>query len=192
MLRGIKSQHQPARHPLTTLLSSHLASIAMKLLFALLACAVSTLAVFTASETPFSANGTFNYTNCGSSTDLMKIKSIRISPTALEAGKDVTITVQVQVQQDIVDGAYADVQLSIGGYAIPKQTIDLCKEGKSKDATVSCPIPQGDRSLIQTITLPKSIPPTSYNALVKGYSSDHSLLFCINATASFQSNPSAV
>ncbi|KAI0064078.1 hypothetical protein BV25DRAFT_1823586 [Artomyces pyxidatus] len=128
---------------------------------------------------PVYANSEFSWENCGTETDGIQIQSVAISPDPPKAGANMTITVSALAQNEIEDGAYANVVVRVGSFELPAKRFDLCEEARNANAPVQCPVKEGSYQVEQTVELPKDIPKGSYNVVANAYTKDEDNLFCV-------------
>ncbi|KAF8140185.1 ML domain-containing protein [Boletus edulis] len=127
----------------------------------------------------------WSYVDCGSDSDPVQIKSIKISPDPPKPGHDLTVTVSATAVGTIEEGAYADVSVKLGLIKLLTKQFDVCEEARSANATVQCPVQEGDYEVSQTVALPGEIPRAKFNINVKGYTKDDDDLLCLNLMVNF-------
>ncbi|KAJ7362578.1 MD-2-related lipid-recognition domain-containing protein [Mycena albidolilacea] len=132
---------------------------------------------------------TWSYVDCGFDTDAIQLKSFEISPDPPQPGKDLTITVKGRAAERIEDGAYADVTVKLGLIKLIQRRFDVCAEARRANASVTCPVQEGEYEVVQTVTLPKEIPPAKFVASVRGFTMDDRDLVCVDITANFLPQP---
>ncbi|KAJ7645161.1 ML domain-containing protein [Mycena polygramma] len=128
----------------------------------------------------------WSYIDCGLPTDAILLQSLSISPDPPVPGKDLTITVQGRVTQRIEDGAYADVTVKIGRIKLLQKTFDVCEEALKANASVTCPVEEGEYKVEQTVALPKEIPPAPFTIAVRGYTVDDDDMVCLDLMVDFR------
>ncbi|KAG2350448.1 hypothetical protein BDR05DRAFT_954544 [Suillus weaverae] len=131
----------------------------------------------------------WSYSDCGSPTDVVQLKSISLSPDPPKPGQDLTITAVGTAQQRVEDGAYADVVVKLGLIRLLSKTFDVCEEARNANATIQCPIEQGEYTVVQTVALPKEIPQAKFTVAVKGYTVDDEDMLCLDLKVDFMKSP---
>ncbi|KAG1783867.1 ML domain-containing protein [Suillus placidus] len=131
----------------------------------------------------------WSYSDCGSPTDVVQLKSISLSPDPPKPGQDLTITAVGTAQERVEDGAYADVVVKLGLIRLLSKTFDVCEEARNANATIQCPIEQGEYTVVQTVALPKEIPQAKFTVAVKGYTVDDEDMLCLDLKVDFMKNP---
>ncbi|PFH59029.1 hypothetical protein XA68_12909 [Ophiocordyceps unilateralis] len=118
--------------------------------------------------------------------DFVDIKSVKLTPTNPEAGKNLTIEARGTVHKDIRKGAYVRLEVKWGLITLLRTVQDLCEQTSNID--LECPIKAGDMTLKKTVQLPKAIPDGTYNVLADVYSEDDQHITCLTASVSFHGN----
>ncbi|KAI9460885.1 ML domain-containing protein [Lactarius psammicola] len=131
----------------------------------------------------------WKYEDCGLPTDPIQIESITVSPDPPKPGQDLTVLVKAQAQEQVQDGAYADVQVKLGLIKILQKQFDLCKEARNANTSVQCPVEKGSYVVEHTVALPKEIPQAKFNVNVQAYTIDDDDLFCVKLEVSFMRRP---
>ncbi|KAI0280649.1 hypothetical protein BGY98DRAFT_312792 [Russula aff. rugulosa BPL654] len=70
----------------------------------------------------------WSWTDCGFPTDAIQIESISVSPDPPQPGQNLTVTVQASAQEEVEEGAYADVEVKLGLIKLLHKRFDLCEE----------------------------------------------------------------
>lgn len=112
-------------------------------------------------------------------TDLIDIQSLVIAPNPPQRGQNLTITASGIVKEDIVEGAYVEVEVKYGLIRLLRQSLDLCEQTEKVDLT--CPIKEGTVSLERVVELPQAIPPGKYTVNAKVYTADDREITCLVA-----------
>ncbi|KAJ7513050.1 hypothetical protein B0H11DRAFT_1898289 [Mycena galericulata] len=107
-------------------------------------------------------------------------------PGPTRAGQDLTITVKGRVTETIEDGAYADVAVKLGIVKILQKQFDVCEEARKANASVTCPVQPGDYEVIQTVALPKEIPPALFRVRVRGFTAEYEDMVCLDLDVDFR------
>ncbi|KAG1755202.1 ML domain-containing protein [Suillus paluster] len=131
----------------------------------------------------------WSWTDCGLSTDPIQLESISLSPDPPKPGQDLTVTVVGTAQERIEDGAYADVVVKLGLIKLLTKTFDVCNEARSANATVQCPVEEGQYTVVQTVALPKEIPQAKFSVSVRGYTADDDDMLCLDLKVDFMRSP---
>jgi len=114
------------------------------------------------------------------------MESFTVSPDPPQPGKNLTVTVVAQAQQEITEGAYANVVVKLGLVKILTKTFDLCEEARNNDVSVQCPVEPGPYTVVHTVTLPKEIPPAKFKVEIRGFTTEDDELMCANIEADFR------
>ncbi|KAH9849721.1 ML domain-containing protein [Lenzites betulinus] len=128
----------------------------------------------------------WDWTDCGGDGHVVRIKSIEVSPDPPKRGEDLTITVTGDASDDILDGAYADVTVKVGVIKLLQKEFDVCEEAEKANATIQCPVNKGHHEVVQTVTLPKEIPPAQFKVNIRGYTGDDDDLVCMDLMMDFR------
>ncbi|KAG1757488.1 ML domain-containing protein [Suillus lakei] len=131
----------------------------------------------------------WSWHDCGSPTDVVQLKSITLSPDPPKPGQDLTVTAVGTAQRRIEDGASADVVVKLGLIKLLTRTFDVCDEARNANATIQCPVEEGDYTVVQTVALPKEIPQAKFTVGVKGYTVDDEDMLCLDLQVNFMKNP---
>ncbi|TFK57200.1 hypothetical protein OE88DRAFT_1730601 [Heliocybe sulcata] len=135
------------------------------------------------------ANAGWDYAVCGTSTDVIQIKSIDISPDPPKPGQNMTVNVKAYVQELIEDGAYVDVVVKMGLVKLLSKRFDICDEARKAEASIQCPVDKGDYEVEQVAELPKEIPPGKFVVQVRGYTADEDNMVCVDLNVDFRKKP---
>jgi len=173
-------------------MSRFLSIALLSLYLALFAAAIPA----TGEQTPLApsdphTSGGWEWKDCGEATDLVDLKSITIKPDPPQPGQNLTVTASGYVSKTIQTGATADVVVKLGYIKLLTKSFDICDEAEKANATVQCPVEPGDYEVIQTVALPKEIPPAKFNVNVNGYNPDEEKLMCVDITIDFMSGLSS-
>ncbi|OCH92508.1 hypothetical protein OBBRIDRAFT_726717 [Obba rivulosa] len=137
------------------------------------------------SESVRDAHSSWAWNLCGTPSDIVEIKSLEINPDPPEKGQNLTITVKGVAKEQIEDGAYASVVITIGGIKLPPKEYDLCEEARKANASIQCPIEKGEHEVTQTVELPKEIPNWPISIQAQGFTADDRDLTCANFMVKF-------
>ncbi|KAG1801542.1 ML domain-containing protein [Suillus plorans] len=131
----------------------------------------------------------WSWKDCGSSTDVVQLESISVSPDPPKPGQDLTVTVVGTAQQRIEDGAYADVVVKLGLIKLLSKSFDVCDEARNANATIQCPVEEGSYTVVETVALPKEIPQAKFTVAVRGYTKDEDDMLCLDLQVNFMKSP---
>ncbi|KAH9982461.1 ML domain-containing protein [Lactifluus volemus] len=140
-------------------------------------------------DRPVHATANWDWRSCGSASDAIQIESITVSPDPPKPGHDLTVTVKASAQEEIEEGAYADVTVKLGVVKLLTKEFDLCEEARNAELEVQCPVKEGNYLVEHTVTLPKEIPQAKFNVNAHGYTVDDEELFCVDLTINFFKKP---
>ncbi|KAK5660392.1 hypothetical protein OQA88_12935 [Cercophora sp. LCS_1] len=116
--------------------------------------------------------------------DIITIESVVLSPNPPQAGATLTIKASGIVKEDIVDGAYVNIQVKYGYIKLIDTRADLCEE--IKNVNLECPIEKGRISIVKDVDLPKEIPPGKYTVQADVFTADDEHITCLNAVVFFK------
>jgi len=137
-------------------------------------------------EGPVKPQASWNFVDCGLPTDVIQIESLTISPDPPEPGKNLTVTVSATATERIEKGATADVTVKIGLVKLLTKTLDICDEAEKANADIQCPVEEGHHTVVQTVALPKEIPPAKFLVSVRAYTVDEDDLACADILVDFR------
>jgi len=138
---------------------------------------------------PVHATQGWSYVDCGLPTDPIQIDSISVSPDPPQPGQDLTVTVKAHAQEQVEEGAYADVSVKLGLIKLLQKQFDLCEEARNANTSVQCPVERGNYEVVHTVALPKEIPKAKFNIDVRGFTVDEDDLFCVKLNVDFMKRP---
>ncbi|KAH9898027.1 ML domain-containing protein [Cubamyces lactineus] len=128
----------------------------------------------------------WDWTDCGTDSHIVRINSIQVSPDPPQRGQDLTITVEGVASEDVEDGAYADVTVKVGVIKILQKEFDVCEEAEKANATIQCPVTKGSHKVVQSVTLPKEIPPAQFKVNVRGFTAEDDDMVCLDLMMDFR------
>ncbi|KAH7354989.1 ML domain-containing protein [Rhexocercosporidium sp. MPI-PUGE-AT-0058] len=143
------------------------------------------------SRTPVHTLSSWQYIDCGLSTDIVNINSITISPNPVP-GKEITVTADIAVNSVIEDGAYIYVTVKLGLIKLFQKQFNICEELDGGDVTLRCPIQKGTYTLSQTVKLPREIPPAKFSIAARAYTVEDEDIMCADFFVDFYSRQLAV
>ncbi|KAG6835129.1 hypothetical protein H0H93_004591 [Arthromyces matolae] len=122
------------------------------------------------------------YLSSGTSSDIMHVEDIQISPDPPHVGKSVEVTGHGQVSSLIKEGAYADVNVKSGILTVYSQRANLCQEARDLGWNIQCPVSAGAYTFDESMTIPSNIPRGKYIVKVNAFTVDHAPIFCLQTT----------
>ncbi|TCD61313.1 ERI1 exoribonuclease member 3 [Steccherinum ochraceum] len=128
----------------------------------------------------------WTWKDCGSSGFPLHVESIEITPDPPRPGEDLTVTAKGVADITIEDGAYAEVAVKVGRIKILQKEFNLCEEALKANASIQCPVSEGDHEITHTVALPKEIPPAPFNVHIDGYTVDDEDLLCLDLSIDFR------
>jgi len=131
----------------------------------------------------------WGWVDCGQITDPIQIDSISVFPDPPQPGQNLTVIVEASAQEEIEEGAYADVVVKLGLIKLLHKEFDLCEEARNADTSVQCPVDKGEYVVEQTVELPKEIPKAKFTINARGYTVDDNDLFCVDLRVDFMKKP---
>lgn len=117
---------------------------------------------------------------------ILSLESVEIAPNPPIRGENLTFVAKGTLSKDIVDGAYAEVDVRYGFIKLLHETYDVCEEITKVD--LDCPIESGKQVITKTVEIPYEVPPGHYTVNVKAYTKDDELITCLTATVDFAPN----
>ncbi|KAJ7055693.1 ML domain-containing protein [Mycena amicta] len=127
----------------------------------------------------------WSFNDCGLPSDIVQLESLEISPDPPVPGEELTINAKGKATRRIEEGATADVVVKLGLIKLLQKTFDICEEATKANASVTCPVEEGDYEVTQTVKLPKEIPPAKFTVSVRAFSVDDEDMLCLNLFANF-------
>lgn len=122
--------------------------------------------------------------NCESSSrQVLDLQNVVIDPNPPIKGENLTFSALGFLSEDIVEGAYVDVDVRYGFIRLIHQTYDLCEEAKNID--LECPIKKGQNIISKLVEIPAEVPPGKYVVNARAYTKDDKLITCLTATVEF-------
>merc|ERR1711976_44361 len=95
------------------------------------------------------------YSNCGSSSDKLKIQSISFNPMNLTAGDKVTVTVKGQLTEEVTGGTVT-IKAALDGIPVLNKAFPLCTI--LANISLSCPLQPKTFTQTNSFTLPTDLP----------------------------------
>lgn len=117
---------------------------------------------------------------------LLDLYKVVIDPNPPEKGKNLTFVALGFLAQDIVDGAYVEVDVRYGFIKLIHQTFDLCDEIQNVD--LECPVKKGTQVVLKLVAIPAEVPPGKYVVNARAYTAEDVLVTCLTATIEFPPN----
>ncbi|KAL1727342.1 ML domain-containing protein [Schizophyllum commune] len=124
--------------------------------------------------------GGWSYSDCGDETSTVQLKSIEVSPDPPIPGQQLTMTVKAD------EGAYADVAVKVGLIKLLQKRFDICEEARNANATVQCPVEKGEHTVVQTVQLPREIPPAMFKIDVLAWTHEDEDMACAKFEVDFR------
>ncbi|KAN0136664.1 ML domain containing protein [Lactarius tabidus] len=121
----------------------------------------------------------WSYKHCSSPTYPIQIDSISVFPDPPKPGENLTVTVKARAQEQVEEGAYADISVKLGFVQLLHEQFNLCDEARNANTSIQCPVKQGNFGVVHTVALPKEIPQVKVNVDVRGYTVNKEDLFCV-------------
>ncbi|KIK71085.1 hypothetical protein GYMLUDRAFT_235459 [Collybiopsis luxurians FD-317 M1] len=141
------------------------------------------------SQVPLNAESSLSdkwkWIDCGLPTDPIQIHNIEISPDPPSPGKPLTVKVTGTAIERIEEGATADVTVKLGLIKLLTKKFDVCEEARNANASIQCPVEEGDYVVEQTVDLPKEIPPAKFKVSVRGLTAEEDDLMCLDLEIDF-------
>ncbi|KAG7099295.1 Phosphatidylglycerol/phosphatidylinositol transfer protein [Marasmius oreades] len=141
-------------------------------------------------DRPVHTTDSWRWEDCGNpETDVIKINDIQVTPDPPQPGKELSVTVNGLARQTITDGAYADVVVKLGLIKLLSKRFDLCTEARNANASIQCPIKDGEHQVTHVVELPKEIPRAKFKVHVDGFTNDDDDMFCVDLLVDFMKIP---
>lgn len=118
-----------------------------------------------------------------SSPQLLDLQRVVIDPNPPAKGQNLTFVATGYLSQDILDGAYVDVDVRYGYIRLIHQTFDVCEEVTNVD--LECPIKKGQQVISKSVEIPNEVPPGKYIVNARAYTKEDVLITCLSATVEF-------
>ncbi|KAF8481171.1 ML domain-containing protein [Russula ochroleuca] len=131
----------------------------------------------------------WSWTDCGLPSDAIQIDSISVYPDPPMPGQNLTVIVEASAQEEIEEGAYADVVVKLGLIKLLQKEFDLCQEARNAETDVQCPVDKGHYVVEHTVALPNEIPRAKFTISARGYTVDDDDLFCVDLKVDFMKKP---
>lgn len=121
---------------------------------------------------------------CDASTpQILDLQRVVIDPNPPAKGQNLTFVASGYLSQDILDGAYVDIDVRYGYIRLIHQTYDLCEEVTNVD--LECPIKKGQQVISKEVEIPNEVPPGKYLVNARAYTKEDVLITCLSATVEF-------
>lgn len=122
--------------------------------------------------------------NCDIKTpQILNLQRVVIDPSPPTKGQNLTFVATGFLSQDIVDGAYVEVDVRYGFIKLIHQTFDVCEEITNVD--MECPVKKGEQIISKQVEIPNEVPPGKYLVNARAYTKDDVLITCLSATVEF-------
>lgn len=117
---------------------------------------------------------------------VLDLQKVVIDPNPPAKGQNLTFVATGYLSQDVVDGAYVDVDVRYGFIRLIHQTYDLCEQVTNVD--LECPIKKGEQVISKLVEIPEEVPPGKYLVNARAYTAEGALIACLSATVEFPPN----
>lgn len=114
---------------------------------------------------------------------ILDLQRVVIDPNPPAKGQNLTFVATGYLSQDIVDGAYVEVDVRYGYIRLIHQTFDLCEEVTNVD--MECPIKKGKQIISKLVEIPNEVPSGKYTVNARAYTKEDALITCLSATVEF-------
>lgn len=114
---------------------------------------------------------------------VLTLQKVVIDPDTPTRGQNLTFVASGFLKEDIVEGAYVDVDVRYGFIRLIHQTFDLCEEVQNVD--MECPINKGQQLISKLVEIPNEVPPGKYIVNARAYTVNDELITCLSATVEF-------
>lgn len=117
---------------------------------------------------------------------LLEINSIELAPNPPQRGQNLTIAASGEVFEELVEGAYIDVEVRLGYIRLLTQTFDLCETLDENDVEgLKCPVQPGIYNLAKEVAIPAEVPPGKYVFVARAYTVEDDLISCVTGEVFF-------
>lgn len=114
---------------------------------------------------------------------ILDLQRVVIDPNPPAKGQNLTFVATGHLSQDILEGAYADIDVKYGYIRLIHQTFDLCEQITNVD--LECPVKKGEQVISKEVEIPAEVPPGKYLINVRAYTKEDVLITCLSATVEF-------
>ncbi|RDW92105.1 putative phosphatidylglycerol transfer protein [Coleophoma crateriformis] len=115
--------------------------------------------------------------------DILKLEIVNLSPNPPVPGSTLQIEATGTFDQEILEGAYVNLQVKYGLIRLINQSADLCEQIKNVD--LECPLKKGLTKIVKEVEIPKEIPPGTYTVFADAFTADDEHITCLTATVTF-------
>lgn len=115
--------------------------------------------------------------------DILKLEIVNLTPNPPIPGQTLKIEATGNLKQDVLDGAYVNLQVKYGLIRLVNQRADLCEQIKNVD--LECPLKNGVTKIVKEVDIPVEIPPGTYTVLADAFTVDDEHITCLTATVTF-------
>ncbi|CDH12642.1 related to Phosphatidylglycerol/phosphatidylinositol transfer protein [Zygosaccharomyces bailii ISA1307] len=117
---------------------------------------------------------------------LLEITSVELSPNPPQRGQNLTIVASGELFEELVEGAYVDVEVRLGYIRLLAQTFDLCETLDENDVEgLKCPVQPGVYNLEKEVSIPAEVPPGKYVFVARAYTVADDLISCVTGEVFF-------
>lgn len=117
------------------------------------------------------------YSNCGNSNDMASIKSLKITPDPPEKGKNLTVTADINLKEQLTGGE-VKVKVKYSIITVVNQTVKICDA--LKDIGKACPLAAGDVQATESVAIPSAAPSGHYTGNIEATDQNGKQLLCID------------
>ncbi|KAH0534214.1 hypothetical protein FGG08_007190 [Glutinoglossum americanum] len=115
--------------------------------------------------------------------DILTIERIDLTPNPPVPGQTLLIEARGTLSEEVLEGAYVNLQVKYGLIRLVNTRADLCEQIKNVD--MECPLKEGDAVMKKEVDIPKEIPPGQYTVLADVFTADNKAITCLTAQISF-------
>ncbi|KAL1757583.1 hypothetical protein FB107DRAFT_272775 [Schizophyllum commune] len=116
-------------------------------------------------------------------TSTVQLNSIEITPDPPIPGQQLTMTLKADVQETIQEGAYADVAVKVGFIKLLQKRFDI---SAMQTRPYSAPSEKGEHTVVQTVQLPREIPPAMFKIDVLAWTHEDENMACAKFEVDFR------
>jgi hypothetical protein len=118
-----------------------------------------------------------------STKQILNLQHFTIEPNPPQRGANLTFVAEGWLLQDVVDGAYVEVDVRYGYIRLIHQTFDICEEVQKVD--LECPIKKGKQIITKSVEIPNEVPPGKYIINARAFTKDDEFITCLSALVDF-------
>ncbi|KAJ6246044.1 phosphatidylglycerol/phosphatidylinositol transfer protein [Anaeramoeba flamelloides] len=114
--------------------------------------------------------------------DILTVKSVSIVPDPVQKGKNVTITFDGTLSEEIKDPANIHLEVYMSGIKIFTKDMDMC----TAQNDVPCPIRAGEHKLRQSFQIPNFVPSGEFTGKITATNYDKKEIICVKFDVKIQ------